>query len=280
MTAKMEILGNKQTNEEMRGEMVTLKIDALEETQKTVSESLMGLVNGINSVSDAAKKEPSKLKEGLNEVKNNAKKEAGDARKEAFEARKEASDLKDMMRQLTNNSINSTRQTPVTATEKRKHDTKTPSTNPEEKEMPSPDHRKQRQHNVRDIVDPPRTTLPLAIDFEESTEDINMDMDGSDAAPSVNSMFSEGTMIEVEEELSIIGHNFNNNNNKMDYTTSPIGEVPLKPWGDIEVYNWDGQMHCPRTDCFKLDATFKHEVCIEVPCFCSNLSTVSSSNNH
>jgi hypothetical protein len=31
-------------------------------------------------------------------------------------------------------------------------------------------------------------------------------------------------------------------------------EVPLEPWGDIEIYNWDGQTHCPRTDCFKLDA--------------------------
>jgi hypothetical protein len=47
-----------------------------------------------------------------------------------------------MIRQLMNNNSgnNNTGQTPVTSTEKRKHDTKTPSTNLEEKEMPSPDH--------------------------------------------------------------------------------------------------------------------------------------------
>jgi hypothetical protein len=30
------------------------------------------------------------------------------------------------------------------------------------------------------------------------------------------------------------------------------GEVRLEPWGDIEIYNWDGQTLCPRTDCFGL----------------------------
>jgi hypothetical protein len=126
--------------------------------------------------------------------------------------------LKEMMRQLMNNSNNSSRHTPVTSTEKREHDAKTPSTNPEDKEMPSPDHRKQRQTNALDM-DPPSTTVPLAINFEEVTEDINMDTGGSDTAPSVNSMFSAETPTVVEEELSITGHNFNNN---MDCTSSPI----------------------------------------------------------
>jgi hypothetical protein len=36
----------------------------------------MGLVNGINSVRDDAKKEASELKEGINEIKNDAKKKA------------------------------------------------------------------------------------------------------------------------------------------------------------------------------------------------------------
>jgi hypothetical protein len=93
--------GNKLTKEQSRGDIVTVKFDALEETQKTLLESLIGLVNGINSVRDDAKKEASELKEGINEVKNDAKKEADDARKEA-------SELKGMMRQLMNNSNNST----------------------------------------------------------------------------------------------------------------------------------------------------------------------------
>jgi hypothetical protein len=33
------------------------------------------------------------------------------------------------------------------------------------------------------------------------------------------------------------------------------GEVRVKPQAISKIYNWDGQTHCPRTDCFKLDAT-------------------------
>jgi hypothetical protein len=69
-------------------------------------------------------------------------------------------------------------------------------------------------------MDPP-TTTPLAINFEEMTEDNNMDTGGSDDAPSVNSICTVETPAVVEEELSITGHNFNNNND-MDYTSSPI----------------------------------------------------------
>jgi hypothetical protein len=130
MAAQMTTLGNKLTKEEIRGDMVTGKIDALEKTQTTLAGALVSLVDGINEFKYEVKKETSALKEGINEVK--------------YDARKEASELKDMMRQLMNNngSSNSSRHTPVTSTEKRKHNAKTPSTNPEE--MPSPDHRKQR----------------------------------------------------------------------------------------------------------------------------------------
>jgi hypothetical protein len=86
--------------------------------------------------------------------------------------------------------------------------------------MPSPDHRKQRQYNELEIIDPPNTTVPLAINFGEYT-DIDMDTGGNEnnAASSVYGMCSDGTMTVVEEELSITDHNFNNND--MDYTTSP-----------------------------------------------------------
>jgi hypothetical protein len=152
MAAQMATLGNKITKEEIRGDMVTGKNDALEKTQTTLAGALVSLVDGINEFKYNVKKETSALKEGINEVK--------------YDARKDASELKDMMRQLmNNNSNNRTRHTPVTSTEKRKHDAKTPSTNPEEREMPSPDHRKQRQHSQLKIMDPPTTTVPLAVDF-------------------------------------------------------------------------------------------------------------------
>jgi hypothetical protein len=85
--------------------------------------------------------------------------------------------------------------------------------------MPSPDHRKQRQYNNLEIMDPPSTTLPLAIDFGNYKEDIDMDTGGNEnnGVSSVNSMSSDGTMT-VVEELSITDNNFNND---MDYTTSP-----------------------------------------------------------
>jgi hypothetical protein len=134
----------------------TVKIDALEDTQKILSESLIGLVKGIK------------------EVKN-------DAKKEALDSRKDVSELKDMMNILMNsNNHNNSSLTPQTqqtvngqviyggtgtqsnvindgitpsttgtgtAKEKRKHDEKIPSSSPEEKEISSPDHRKQRQHH-------------------------------------------------------------------------------------------------------------------------------------
>jgi hypothetical protein len=31
-------------------------------------------------------------------------------------------------------------------------------------------------------------------------------------------------------------------------------EVRVDPRAISKIYNWDGQTHCPRTDCFKLDA--------------------------
>jgi hypothetical protein len=30
-----------------------------------------------------------------------------------------------------------------------------------------------------------------------------------------------------------------------------VGEFPPKPCRDMEINNWDGQTHCPRTDCFE-----------------------------
>jgi hypothetical protein len=31
------------------------------------------------------------------------------------------------------------------------------------------------------------------------------------------------------------------NNRKHNVEVTPIGEVPLKPWCDIEIYHWEGQ---------------------------------------
>jgi hypothetical protein len=38
--------------------------------------------------------------------------------------------------------------------------------------------------------------------------------------------------------------------------TLAAGEVRVEPRAVSKIYNWDGQTHCPRTDCFKLDAVF------------------------
>jgi hypothetical protein len=65
-------------------------------------------------------------------------------------------------------------------------------------------------------MDPPTTTVALAIDFGDI--DMNTGNNENNVASSVHSMCSEGTMTVVEEELSITDHNFNNND--MDYTTS------------------------------------------------------------
>jgi hypothetical protein len=132
---------------------MVVKIDALEDTQKILSESLIGLVKGIKEVKD-------------------------DAIKEALDSRKDASELKDMMKILMNsNNHNNSSSTPQTqqtvngqviyggtgtqsnvvnngvtpsttgtgtAKKIRKHYGKTPSSSPKEKEISSPDHRKQQ----------------------------------------------------------------------------------------------------------------------------------------
>jgi hypothetical protein len=118
-----------------------------------------------------------------------------------------------MMRQLMNNSNNSTRHTPVFSTKKRKHNAKTTSTNLEEKEMASPAHRKQRQQNELEIMDPPSATVPLAIAFGDYTEDIDMDRGGNEnnTSPSVNSI--------VFKWNNGSGRRRNIGN---DYTSSPI----------------------------------------------------------
>jgi hypothetical protein len=58
------------------------------------------------------------------------------------------------------------------------------------------------------------------------------------------------------------------------------GGFPLVLCALSIIYNWDGQTSGPRTDG---DADFsrdKTSLTSEVPSFCSNLSTVSSSNNY
>jgi hypothetical protein len=45
--------------------------------------------------------------------------------------------------------------------------------------MASPDHRKQRQQHELEIMDPPSTTIPLAIAFGDYTENIDMDTGGN-----------------------------------------------------------------------------------------------------
>jgi hypothetical protein len=65
------------------------------------------------------------------------------------------------------------------------------------------------------------TQVPFALNFEHMREDINMDMGGNDEEPSINnSMCTEETPTVLEEEISITGHDFTNND--MDYTDSTI----------------------------------------------------------
>jgi len=144
--------------EEDRGDIITVKIDALEKSQQILAESLTGqykqLVNGIQEGKE--------------------------------EAKKEALELKEMMRQLltnsNNNNVSSPQQqthntgngqviyagsathihqttNPVTGSEKRKQDAKTPSSTSEEKEISSPDRRKQRHSNSSE-------TVPTSINFD------------------------------------------------------------------------------------------------------------------
>jgi hypothetical protein len=257
----MAAIGNKVANKERRGDIISVKIDSLEDTQKVLTDSLVVLVNGI--------------KEGKDD------------------ARKEASELKDMMRQLMNNSIsNKNRSTPQTqqtvngqqliyggtgttqnvvvndriipsssgtGNEKRKHDAKTPSPNPIEKEPASPDHTKQRQNHSNEFDSPNlNNTVRQAIDFgrydtdtymgniddnsrmghrDNNNNDTVMTRHGTDhhnAPPRIGylgssdsfaskDMNSDSTSTVLEEEQSITGHNFNNViDAEMDYTTATV----------------------------------------------------------
>jgi len=256
LTTKMATLENKVSEEETRGEIITVKIDALEKTQKTLAESLIALVTGIKEVKE-------------------------DSKKEALDSRKDASELKDMMMILMSNNNNNsgssstppTQQTvngqviygsttgtqsnvvnngitpsttgteTGTGTEKRKHDGTTPSSSPEEKEISSPDHRKQRQHPSNEHMNEQlNSTIPIAIDFEGYANDINMDNNDvvghgesnnndtemvqgdnrNETSRMDESFCSDGTSTVVEEQ-SITGSNFNNVTDGMDY---PTGYIP------------------------------------------------------
>jgi hypothetical protein len=118
----------------------------------------------------------------------------------------------------TSTSIStSTSQTVVNSAEKRKHVAKTTSTIPEDKDMTSPDHRKQRQTSALEY----NTQQPIALNFEQIREDINMDTGGNDDELSVNnSMCTVETptvVVESEEEISITDFVFTNNM-EMDIT--------------------------------------------------------------
>jgi hypothetical protein len=71
LTTEMETLGKKVAREENRGDIISVKIDAVEETQKTLSESLIVLVKGINDGKDDARKEASELKAMMTIMMNN-----------------------------------------------------------------------------------------------------------------------------------------------------------------------------------------------------------------
>jgi hypothetical protein len=147
------------------------------------------------------------------------------------EARQESADLKEMIRQMmtynnNNNNNNSTStststsQTVVNSAEKRKHVAKTTSTIPEDKDMTSPDHRKQRQTSALEY----NTQQPIALNFEQIREDINMDTGGNDDELSVNNSMCTAetpTVIESEEELSITDIDFTNNNMECTSGTVP-----------------------------------------------------------
>jgi hypothetical protein len=107
LTREMAEIGIKVAKEENRGDIIAVKIDSLEDTQKVLSESLMILVNGMKK------------------SKDDAKKEALESRQEASESRKETSELKSMMKQLmNNNNSNINRSTPqlqITVNEEQDH---------------------------------------------------------------------------------------------------------------------------------------------------------------
>jgi hypothetical protein len=71
LTREMVAMGNKVAKEESRGNIVAVKTDSLEDTQKVISESLVLLVNGTKESKDAARKEASELKEMMRQMNNN-----------------------------------------------------------------------------------------------------------------------------------------------------------------------------------------------------------------
>jgi hypothetical protein len=276
LTKDMLSIGNKVENEATRGAITTVKIDALEDSQKVLSLSLIELVNGIKDFKEDSRKEASTLESTLKSALTSGIDGVKD------DARKDASELKAMMRQLMNsnnhnNSSNNSPNPPIqhtvnglvmyggtathsnvvnsgitpsttgTTKEKRKHDGKTPYSSPEEKEVSSPDHRKQRQHRLNELnnTDPTNNTSPMEIDFGRYINDTEMGEvkktatttsrgeRNNNASPGVghvgsarsfatDEMFSEGTATVVEEEQSITSHNFNNVIDEMDYTTTSV----------------------------------------------------------
>jgi hypothetical protein len=140
-----------------------------------------------------------------------------------------------------------------TTAEKRKHDGTNTSSTQDEKEISSPDHRKQQHQSNELEFDQPNSTVPIAIDFGRYTNNNNMNnMDDTatrlmrnednnndtamgqvdeinnnpsqrirhtGSSGSFCSTDSEGTTTVIEEEeQSITGHNFDNTVNVMDYT--------------------------------------------------------------
>jgi hypothetical protein len=57
LTREMVEIGIKLAKEESRGDIIAVKIDSLEDTQKVLSDSLVILVNGMKESKDVARKE-------------------------------------------------------------------------------------------------------------------------------------------------------------------------------------------------------------------------------
>lgn len=278
LTKEMRALGSKVAEEETRGNRTSIKIDAIECTQKVLSDGLIGLVNGINEVKDDAKKEASELKDMMRQLMiNNSNNNSsppqtqqtvngqgqviynggtGTQTNNIHNGGGGSDNNVDNEANVNNssggnhiNGITPTTTGTATMTEKRKHDGKTPSSTPEEKEIASPDHRKQRQ-DQRNPID---STVPNEIDFGKYTEDIDMeiqnnyqDMDmeheddtgnndagNNDASTRIGYVGSSAesfatrdtnsddtTTVLEEEEQTITDHNFNNDIEEMDYTTT------------------------------------------------------------
>jgi hypothetical protein len=176
---EMAEIGIKVAKAESRGDIIAVKNDSLEDTQKVLSDSLVILVKGMKESKDVA-------------------------RKETLDSRTETSELEYMMKQLmNNNNSNNNRSTPQlqltvnggtgtqlnafdnritppitgtgTTTEKRKHDGTKPSSSPKEKKISSPDHRKQQHHSNELKFGPPNSTVPIEIDLGMYTNNSDMD---------------------------------------------------------------------------------------------------------